>query len=185
MGRIAAPNRSRPNDRSDRLQADNGHDKAKCRHDHETKGRGHSPAHLKWELAKKEAAKKGADLKRLPKEDLGPLLDQFRQYLKGAGEVALYYPTLDDRTLKPLRETKSKIKAVADKYKTVCDAQVQLRDTALTNQGKSDAERLKDPLRSAWSQLGGSAEVAKAPDNELVDSNKKQRADKKPEVKLT
>ena len=58
---------------------------------------GHSPAHLKSELAKKEAAKKGADLKRLPKEDLGPLLDQFRQYLKGAGEVALYYPTLDDR----------------------------------------------------------------------------------------
>jgi hypothetical protein len=69
---------------------------------------GHSPAHLKWELAKKDAAKKGADLKRLPKEDLGPLLDQFRQYLKGAGEVARYYPILDDRTLKPLRETKAR-----------------------------------------------------------------------------
>jgi len=54
---------------------------------------------------------------------------------------------LDDRRLKPLRETKSKIKAVADKYKTVCDAQVQLRDTALTNQRESDAERLKDASR--------------------------------------
>jgi hypothetical protein len=146
---------------------------------------GHSPAHLKWELAKKDAAKKGADLKKLPKEGLGPLLDQFRQYLKGAGEVARYYPTLDDRTLKPLRETKSKIKAAADKYKAVCDAQVQARDTELTNQGKSENERRKDPLRSAWSQLGGSAEVAKAaPDNELVAFNKQQRADKQPEIKL-
>jgi hypothetical protein len=36
---------------------------------------GHSPAHLKWELAKKDAAKKGADLKKLPNEDLGPLLE--------------------------------------------------------------------------------------------------------------
>jgi hypothetical protein len=40
-------------------------------------------------------------------------------------------------------------------------------------------------LRSAWSQLGGSAEIAKAaPDNELVAFNKQQRADKQPEIKL-
>jgi len=39
-------------------------------------------------------------------------------------------------------------------------------------------------LRQAWKRLRDDAEVAKAfPDNELVDFNKKQRADKKPEVK--
>lgn len=147
---------------------------------------GHSRGHLQWELAKKEAKQKGADLSKLPKEDLGPLLDQFHQYLLGAGEVARYYPKLDDRTLKPLRETKSKIGTAADKYKSVCNTQVQLRDTALKAQGKSDNECLKDAVRQAWSQLGGSAEVAKAaPDNELTAFNKQQRADKQPEIKLT
>lgn len=94
---------------------------------------GHSRGHLKWELAKKEAKQKGADVSKLPKEDLGPLLDQFHQYVMGAGEVARYYPTLDNRTLKPLRETKSKIRT--QKYWDVCDAQLQLRDAELTRQG--------------------------------------------------
>ena len=141
---------------------------------------------MTWELAKKEAAKKGADVSKLPKEDLGPLLDQFRQYLKGAGEVARYYPKLDDRTLKPLRETRSKARAAAQKYLDFCDAQAKARDAALQQQGITElADRRKDALRQAWTELRGSAEVAKvAHDNELAAFNKQQRADKQPEIKL-
>jgi hypothetical protein len=50
----------------------------------------------------------------------------------------------------------------AQALKRVWAILVQLRDAALRQQGKSEAEKRKDPLRSAWSQLGGSAEVAKA-----------------------
>ena len=62
-----------------------------------------------------------------------------------AGEVARYYRTLDDRTLKPLRESKSKIRTTAQKYWDVCDAQLQLRDAELTRQGTTLPSDGKNP----------------------------------------
>ncbi len=115
---------------------------------------GDSPAHVSWSSAKKKAAHDGADLSKLPKDDLGPLLDNYRQYLRGAAEVNRYYKdTLkqnykwDQKTLKPLKETRKKIENAVFKYKQVCTQQA-------TAQGTSPA------VKKAWLGLESALNIA-------------------------
>lgn len=132
---------------------------------------GQSPERIVWANAKKAAAQKGADLSKLPKEDLGPLFDAFRSYLKGAGEVMQFYSKLDDRTLKPLRETKSKIESAAKTYELEC---------------KKQAQNAQSPtVKSAWQDLAIAAQNAHDnPHNMVTHFNVQQRKEKKPELKL-
>jgi hypothetical protein len=127
---------------------------------------GDSPAHVLWSAAKKKAAQNGADLSKLPKEDLGPLLDNFRQYLRGAGEVSRYFKEWKDwdpKTLKPLKETRKKIEAAAFKYQQVCTQQANTAGIA-------------PAVKKAWQDLNTAAGIAEQePHNMLTKFNTEQQ----------
>lgn len=79
---------------------------------------GQSAVRVQWNDAKKKA---GTVVNvSVFKEDLGPLLDVMNQLYQGALEVKRYYPTLDERTKKPVRAQKTKIETVMGHYKTIC-----------------------------------------------------------------
>jgi hypothetical protein len=79
---------------------------------------GQSAVRVQWNDAKKKAGTV-VDVSVF-KEDLGPLLDVMNQLYQGALEVKRYYPTLDERTKKPVRAQKTKIETVMGHYKTIC-----------------------------------------------------------------
>lgn len=103
---------------------------------------GHCHEHVVWETQKKEA-KKQVDTSLL-KKGLGPALDNLHSLVKGAEEVKRYYPKLDERTLKPVREARKKVDGIARDYVKLCDQQAQ--KAGLTAEQKR-----------AWSLLSGSA----------------------------
>jgi uncharacterized protein (UPF0335 family) len=131
---------------------------------------GDSPSHVLWSTAKKNAARGGADLSKLPKEDLGPLFDNYRQYLRGAGELSRLFPEWktkgwDPKALKPLKETRKKIEAAITKYKQVCAQQA-------TAQGTSPA------VKKAWLDLDAALGVAdQSLENTLNAFNRLQEKD--------
>jgi hypothetical protein len=87
---------------------------------------GDSDAHVAWSAAKKQAARAGADLSLLPKDNLGPLLDNFRQYVRGAGELSrLNVDPSDNKAVKPLKETAAKIRTAVSNYLVVVDNQIK------------------------------------------------------------
>lgn len=131
---------------------------------------GHSAGHVMWAEAKKKAAQKGADVSQLPKDSLGPLLDDFRQYVRGAGEVMRFYPTLDARTLKPLKETRVKIEAAAMAYEKECVKQANAAQTPA--------------VKTAWKDLATAAHIAgQEPFNLVTKFNAEQKKQQQPELK--
>lgn len=131
---------------------------------------GYSAGHVLWSDAKKKAAQKGADVSQLPKDNLGPLLDDFRQYVRGAGEVMRFYPNLDDRTLKPLKETRVKIETAAKTYEKECAKQATNAQTPA--------------VKTAWKELESAAHIAgETPFNMVTAFNVEQRKEKQPELK--
>jgi hypothetical protein len=131
---------------------------------------GHSPGHVMWSEAKKKAAQKGADVSQLPKDSLGPLLDDFRQYVRGAGEVSRFYSNWDPKTLKPLKETRAKIEAAAQKYEKECTKQAN--NPALTPNAKT-----------GWKDLATAAHIAgQTPFNMITAFNVEQQKQKLPKL---
>jgi hypothetical protein len=136
---------------------------------------GHSPAHVAWEKAKKTAAQQGADVSKLPKMNLGPLLDDYRQYMRGAAEVAQYYKDLGDKTLTPLKNTRNKIITAARTYRTFCED----KSNDKAHEGLSPA------VKKAWGGLATAARLAEqVPDNSLSDFNRELKKEHRNEVKL-
>ena len=105
---------------------------------------GHSPERVMWEGAKKKASKH-VDT-GVFKEHLGPALDALRSYVKGANDVKVYYPKLDERTLKPIRQQKQKVATIIDKYLTI--VKNQLKKPNLTAAQKDAWEDLKGQLET-------------------------------------
>jgi hypothetical protein len=99
---------------------------------------GQSAVRVQWNDAKKKAATV-VDVSVF-KENLGPLLDVMNQLYQGALEVKRYYPTLDERTKKPVRAQKTKIETVMGHYKTIC-----------TNE--SDKQGVTPAQKKAWGSL--------------------------------
>ena len=79
---------------------------------------GQSPSHIQWNTAKKKASSV-VDVK-IFKANLGASLDNLEQLYKGALEVKRFYPKLDDRTLKPVRERKTKVLRIVSDYRIIC-----------------------------------------------------------------
>jgi hypothetical protein len=142
---------------------------------------GHSPARVIWEDAKKKAGRTGINLSALGKEDLGPALDGFRQYVKGAADYAKVWMdidpkfTFDDKTLKRLRESRQKVLAAIDSYINVCATQ-------------ANNSQLSPAQAKAWTDLKTTLETQRSgPNNLLRAYNNNERKKYKPalpEIKL-
>ena len=108
---------------------------------------GQSAVRVQWNRAKQTAGKV-VDVSVF-KEDLGPLLDGMNQLYQGALEVKRFYPTLDERTKKPVRSQKAKIENVLRSYKTICTNEAG-------KQGVTAAQK------KAWSDLSAAVDVVQA-----------------------
>ena len=108
---------------------------------------GQSAARVQWNRSKQTAGKL-VDVSVF-KGDLGPLLDGMNQLYQGALEVKRFYPTLDERTKKPVRTQKAKIESVLHSYKKIC-----------TNEAKKTG--VTAAQKKAWSVLDGALDVVQA-----------------------
>jgi hypothetical protein len=111
------------------------------------KVQGHAPERVVWESAKKKASAQ-VDVSVF-KRGLGPAIDSLRQVSKGALEVKRFYNTLDDRTMRPVKDQAAKVDSIVREYKKICS------DSA-KKAGLTPAQK------QAWVQLGGAAEAAGA-----------------------